>query len=122
MRSVECRENPCYLSYRANGTDHCQKHDESKWASRTSSDAAERRVRPAKGAASPGGGELRLSQKTRRVPEAPIPSTTTPLLLALVAVRASRAGTADALRRGAITLITGDSPLGKEILRSSAPH
>ena len=67
MRSVECRENPCYLSYRANGTDHCQKHDESKWASRTSSDAAERRVRPVQGAASPGA-ELRLSE-TRLVPK-----------------------------------------------------
>ena len=104
MRSVECRENPCYLSYRANGTDHCQKHDESKWASRTSSDAAERRVRPVQGDASPGA-ELRPSE-TRLVPKIPTPSTTAPLLFALVDVRASRAGTADALRRDAITLIT----------------
>ena len=104
VRSVECRENPCYLSYRANGTDHCQKHDESKWASRTSSDAAERRVRPVQGDASPGA-ELRPSE-TRLVPKIPTPSTTAPLLFALVDVRASRAGTADALRRDAITLIT----------------
>ena len=118
VRSVECRENPLLPVLPRKRDNHCQKHDESKWASRTSSDAAERRVRPVQGDASPGA-ELRLSE-TRLVPKVPIPSTTTPLLLALVDVRASRAGTADALRRDAITLITRLTA-GNEILRSSNP-
>ena len=122
MRSVECRENPRDLSYRANGTNHCQNTTNRNGrrappATRPSDESGLlkvlRRREPSSGSS---------SFETRRVPKAPIPSTTTHLMLALVAVRASRAGTADALRRDAITFITGDSPLGKENLRSSAPH
>jgi len=67
VRSVECREKPLLPVLPRKRDKPLSKHDESKWASRTSSDAAERRVRPVQGAASPGA-ELRLSE-TRLVPK-----------------------------------------------------